>query len=119
MEWLKSLELRIKALLRRRQLEADLDDELAFHKAMRESNRTAEGTRHFGNVTRLKEQCREQWTFPLLESIADDVRYALRRAGKSPAFSAVTIFVMALGIGGNTAIFSLIDAAMLRPLPVR
>ena len=90
-EWLKSLELRIKTLMRRSQLEADLDDELAFHKAMRESNRTAEGTRRFGNVTRLKEQCREQWTFPFVESILDDVRYALRRIRKAPAFSVITI----------------------------
>src|SRR5437016_99077 len=118
-EWLKSLELRIKTLIRRRQLEADLDAELAFHKAMRESNPTGEGTRRFGNVTRLKEQCREQWTFPLVESILDDVRYALRRVGKAPAFSVITILIMGLGIGANTTIFSLIDAVMLRWLPVR
>src|SRR6266581_9126502 len=118
-EWLKSLELRIKTLIRRRRLEADLDDELAFHKAMRESNQTAERARRFGNVTRLKEQCREQWTFPLVESIVDDVRYAVRRVGKAPAFSVITILIMGLGIGANTAIFSLIDAVMLRSLPVR
>jgi putative ABC transport system permease protein len=118
-EWLKSVELRIKALLRRRQLEADLDDELAFHKAMRESNGTAEDARRFGNITQLKEQCREQWRFPVFESILDDVRYALRRAGKAPAFSIITILIMALSIGSNTAIFSLIDAVMLRSLPVR
>src|SRR5437870_8554125 len=117
--WLKSLGVRIKTLMRRRQLEADLDDELAFHKAMRESNRTAEDTRRFGNVTQLKEQCREQWTFPLVESIFDDVCYALRRVGKAPAFSVITILVMGLGIGANTAIFSLMDAVMLRLLPVR
>src|SRR5436853_5755032 len=86
MEWLKSFGLRMKTLIRRRQLEADLDDELAFHKAMRDSDRTPEGTRWFGNVTRLKEQCREQWTFPLIESTLDDVRYALRRVSKAPAF---------------------------------
>jgi putative ABC transport system permease protein len=119
MEWLKSFALRIKTLMRRRQLEADLDDELAFHKAMRESNPAAEGTRRFGNVTRLKEQCREQWTFPILESIFDDVRYALRRVRKAPAFSVITVLIMALGIGANTAIFSLMDAVMLRLLPVR
>jgi predicted permease len=118
-EWLKSFGLRIKTLMRRRRLETDLDDELAFHKAMRESNRPAEGTRRFGNVTRLKEQCREQWTFPLLESIVDDVRYALRRIRKAPAFSVITILIMGLGIGANTAIFSLMDAVMLRLLPVR
>src|SRR5205823_8491192 len=90
-----------------------------FHKAMRESIRIAEGTRRFGNVTQLKEECREQWTFSLVESILDDVRYALRRIGKAPAFSVITIIIMGLGIGANTAIFSLIDAVMLRSLPVR
>jgi len=118
-EWLKSFRVRVKTLVRRRQLEADLDDELAFHKAMRESNRTAEDIRRFGNVTQLKEQCREQWTFPRVESILDDVRYALRRVGIAPAFSVITILIMGLGIGSNTAIFSLMDAAMLRSLPVR
>jgi predicted permease len=118
-EWLKSFAVRFRTLLRRRQLEADLDDELAFHKAMGESNRKADGTRRFGNVTRLKEQCREQWTFPLVETLLDDVRYAVRRVRKSPAFSLITIVVMAFGIGANAAIFSLMDAAMLRLLPVR
>jgi predicted permease len=117
-EWLKSVGLRLKTLMRRRQLETDLEDELAFHKAMRES-RAADSTRRFGNVTRLKEQCREHWTFPRIESFFDDVRYALRRAGRAPAFSVITILLMALGIGANTAIFSLIDAGMLRSLPVR
>ena len=117
-EWLKSVGLRLKTLMRRRQLETDLEDELAFHKAMRES-KPADGTRHFGNVTRLKEQCREHWTFPLIESFFDDVRYALRRVGRAPAFSVITILLMALGIGANTAIFSLLDAVMLRSLPVR
>jgi putative ABC transport system permease protein len=119
MEWLKSFELRIKTLVRRRQLEADLDDELAFHKTMRESQPTAERARRFGNVTRLKEQCREQWTFPFIESIVDDLRYSLRCIGKAPAFSMITILLMALGIGANTAIFSLMDAVTLRLLPVK
>ena len=118
-EWLKSFAVRFRMLMRRRQLEADLDDELAFHKAMRESNRTADGTRRFDNVTRLKEQCREQWTFPLVETFLDDARYAVRRVRKAPAFSLITILVMGFGIGANTAIFSLMDAAMLRLLPVR
>jgi predicted permease len=117
-EWLKSVGLRLKTLMRRRQLETDLEDELAFHKGMRES-KPADGTRRFGNVTRLKEQCREHWTFPHVEGILDDVRYALRRVGKAPAFSVITILLMGLGIGANTTIFSLIDAVMLRSLPVR
>ena len=118
-EWLNSLKLRLTTLVRRRQLEADLDDELAFHKALREANANGGTSRRFGNVTRLKEQCREQWTFPFVESILDDLRYAWRRIRKAPTFSVITILIMGLGIGANTAIFSLMDAVMLRLLPVR
>ena len=67
----------------------------------------------------MKEQRREQWRFSLVESILADVRYAWRRVGKAPAFSVITILIMGLGIGANTAIFSLIDAVTLRSLPVR
>jgi len=66
-----------------------------------------------------KEQYHNRWTFPLVESIFDDVRYSLRRIGKAPAFAFITILLMGLGIGANTAIFSLTDAVMLRLLPVR
>src|SRR5262245_31896813 len=117
-EWLKSAGIRIKTLMRRRQLETDLDDELAFHKAMRESDRKPEGSRRLGNLTRSKEQCREQWTFPFVESILDDLSYAFRRIRKAPAFSVIAMLIMGLGIGANTAIFSLMDAVMLRSLPV-
>jgi putative ABC transport system permease protein len=117
-EWLTSLTLRLKTLVRRRQLEADLDDELAFHKAMRDADATGATSRPFGNVTGLKERCREQWTFPTIESILGDVRYAVRRIGKGPAFSITAILVMGLGIGANTAIFSLLDAVTLKSLPV-
>jgi hypothetical protein len=117
-EWLNSLKLRLKMLTRRRQLETDLDDEMAFHRAMREANAAKTGVRRFGNVTSLKEQCREQWTFPAAESILWDVRYSMRRIGKAPAFSITAILIMALAIGANTAIFSLLNAVMLKSLPV-
>ena len=118
-EWLSALILRLRMLVRRRQLEADLEDEFAFHEAMRGVRSTAEGTpRPFGNITGLKERCREQWTFPTIESIIGDLRYAVRRIGKAPAFSIVAVLVMGLGIGANTAIFSLLEALTLKPLPV-
>ena len=125
LERVSAIWLRAKALVHRRRLDRDLDEELAFHLAMRAKScgddpaARAAARRQFGNTTRIREACRELWTFAALETLWQDLRYAVRTLARTPAFSMVAVLSLALGIGANSALFSLMDVMLLRALPVK
>ena len=101
--------------------EQDVEEELRYHLAMKEQDGwdSRAARVRFGNASRLKEETRAQGALTWLESLARDVRYGLRQLRKNPTLSFVVIVSLALGIGANSAIFSLVDAALLKPLPVK
>ncbi len=103
-----------------RELRADLEleEEEQREKGLSPDEARREARRAFGNTTLIKEQTHEAWGWAALEHFAQDIRYGVRQLRRAPAFTITAVLILALGIGAVTAVFSLIDTALLRMLPV-
>ena len=128
MDHIRTLLSRCASFFRRRRLDEDLEEELRSHiqlameenqqRGMSEAEARTAALRAFGGVTQTRESYRVQRGLPFLEVLWSDLRYAVRQLCKSPGFTLTTVLTLAIGIGMNTAVFSMMDAVVLRPLAV-
>ncbi len=129
MRWVSVTRMRIRSLFFRAKVERELDEELRYHLEREIDERIAAGMKpedaHFAalqrvrNVEQRKEECRDMRGLRPIENISQDLRYAVRQLRKNPTFACTSIFVLALGISATVAIFSFVEAALIKPLPYK
>jgi predicted permease len=120
---------RIRSLLRRRTLDRDIQREISHHVTMETEHRTQRGMtpdearrttlRDFGGVGRIREEVRDERGITFWDTLAQDLRFGLRTLRRSPGYTAAAMVILALGIGANTAMFSVIHGVLIKPLPFR
>jgi putative ABC transport system permease protein len=127
MRWLYKLPLRLRSLFRKEDADRELSEELEFHlqkqieqnvdRGMAPQEARTAALRDFGGLQQVNEECRQAREVSLLEDLLQDLRFAWRTVVKNPAFAVVIVLTLALGIGANTAIFSLVNTLLLQPPP--